>query len=120
MAPRASMAARPSTGGKHTGGKGIKTKAPRRNTGTGTGDIYRPQEMKKEQKDTPKLMRQPRRPRQTIPPLQTWHRRSSRDPQISTLNRPLDLKATLRSTGASLPPFIPTIESLAPLTSGTG
>lgn len=74
------MAARPSTGGKHTGGKGIKTKAPRRGTGTGTGDIYRPQEMKEEQKDTPKLMRQPRRPRQTIPPLQTWHRRSSRDP----------------------------------------
>ncbi|TIA69855.1 hypothetical protein D6C83_01299 [Aureobasidium pullulans] len=29
------MAARPSTGGKHTGGKGIKTKAPRRSTGTG-------------------------------------------------------------------------------------
>ncbi|THW04918.1 histone-fold-containing protein [Aureobasidium pullulans] len=35
MAPRASMAARLSTGGKHTGGKGIKTKAPRRSTGTG-------------------------------------------------------------------------------------
>ncbi|THX10695.1 histone-fold-containing protein [Aureobasidium pullulans] len=41
MAPRASMAARPSTGGKHTGGKGIKTKAPRRSTGTGTEDVHR-------------------------------------------------------------------------------
>ncbi|KAI5205794.1 histone-fold-containing protein [Aureobasidium subglaciale] len=35
MAPRVSMAARPSTGGKSTGGKGIKTKAPRRSSGAG-------------------------------------------------------------------------------------